>query len=315
MFNLPENLQSFIISKMASLDLDFVPWKELVMVLILCTFMFLINHILQNILENIFIRAIKHYKIISKGIFKGAIPDADISVPTISTLSKLMSYTFVIISFIASSKILGFNNKEILYVFGALGIVLSIMAQQILTNFASGIIILLENNIRIGDTIEVDNLVSNPKTILGIVSAIKSRCTIILTPDGQEIIVPNTKLINDPVVNLTLTQPFRRIHISFYIKEINRYKDIKDSVLQSLHSNPLCLQMPVPPDIWITMIEAVGIRCELVVWINQRKLTMPPKAALYEIIFASMNKIQAQSLKDSMAIAISTSPNSMLYSE
>jgi small-conductance mechanosensitive channel len=89
---------------------------------------------------------------------------------------------------------------------GALGVGLGFGLQNIVNNFVSGLILLVERPIHVGDTIDVGGM-------LGTVRRMGSRSSTVLTPQGAEVIVPNSTLISNQVVNWTLSSPWRRVDV------------------------------------------------------------------------------------------------------
>jgi len=89
---------------------------------------------------------------------------------------------------------------------GALGVGLGFGLQNIVNNFVSGLILLFERPIHVGDTVEVGGLV-------GIVRRIGARSSTIVTLQGAEVIVPNSNLLSNQVINWTLSSQWRRVDV------------------------------------------------------------------------------------------------------
>jgi potassium-dependent mechanosensitive channel len=112
---------------------------------------------------------------------------------------------------------------------GALGVGLGFGLQNIVNNFVSGLILLVERPVHIGDTIDVGGLV-------GAVRRIGARSCTVLTPLGAEVIVPNTNLISNQVVNWTLSSQWRRVDIPVgvaYGTDIVRLIEMLEAVAKS----------------------------------------------------------------------------------
>ncbi len=95
---------------------------------------------------------------------------------------------------------------------GALGIGLGLGLQTIAKQFASGLILLLEKTVKVGDRVEVGPLQGNP--IQGDIVTIRSRATWVRTNDNVVIIVPNSEFIEQRVTNFTLNDRNVRINVS-----------------------------------------------------------------------------------------------------
>lgn len=122
---------------------------------------------------------------------------------TITTLLKYATFSIALVAFLGS---LGFEWNKLQWLVAALGVGLGFGLQEIFANFVSGLIVLFERPIRIGDTITIGNL-------SGTVSKIRIRATTIIDFDRKEIIVPNKTFVTDQLVNWSLTDPITRITI------------------------------------------------------------------------------------------------------
>ena len=122
------------------------------------------------------------------------------------TISRLTSYIVIAIGAVIASAAAGFDISKITIVIGALGVGIGFGLQNIVNNFVSGLILLFERPIRVGDTLEYDDT-------RAVVETIGMRASIVTTRDGAEIIVPNADLISQKVVNWTLSNDRRRMEI------------------------------------------------------------------------------------------------------
>ena len=121
----------------------------------------------------------------------------------ISMVVKVVIVTFgVYIALMAA----GFDLSKFSLMAGALGVGIGFGLQTIIYNFVSGLILVFERPINVGDTIEVESLV-------GIVKRIGMRSSNVRTYDGAEVIVPNGNLIANQVINWTLSDEKRRLEI------------------------------------------------------------------------------------------------------
>jgi potassium efflux system protein len=122
---------------------------------------------------------------------------------------------------------------------GALGVGVGFGLQNIVNNFASGLILLFERPIRVDDVVEVAGLV-------GTVKRIGARSSTITTGQGAEVIVPNSNLLSNQVINWTLSSPWRRVEIPVGVA----YGSDPDAILKLLTSvateNPGVMNEPPP---------------------------------------------------------------------
>ncbi len=145
-------------------------------------------------------------------------------VPT--AVSTISSYTIFVVGFIIALSTLGVSLQEFALIGGALGVGIGFGIRNIVANFISGIIMLFERPVQIGDTIEIN------KT-MGKVQSIGSRATAIKTFDGSEVLVPNADFISADVTNWTLSDERRRaillIKVDFH-SDIEKVLEIMGSV-------------------------------------------------------------------------------------
>jgi len=155
---------------------------------------------------------------------------------TITTLLKYVIFSIALVTFLSS---LGFEWSKLQWLVAALGVGLGFGLQEIFANFVSGLIILFERPIRIGDTITIGNL-------SGTVSKIRIRATTIIDFDRKEIIVPNKTFVTDQLVNWSLTDPVTRITIKVgfaYGSDLDKARLV---LTQAAKENPRVMVDPEP---------------------------------------------------------------------
>jgi potassium efflux system protein len=148
-------------------------------------------------------------------------------------------YIVVTVGIISVLNIIGWNWSQIQWLVAALSVGLGFGLQEIVANFVSGLIILFERPIRVGDTVTVG-------TLSGTVSRVRIRATTITDWDRKEIIVPNKAFITEQVVNWTLADPITRVVVPVgiaYGSDVELAHKVMEDVLRSL---PLVLDEPQP---------------------------------------------------------------------
>ena len=121
-------------------------------------------------------------------------------------ISTIAYYVLLILVALAALSVAGVELNKFTVLTGALGVGLGFGLQNIVNNFVSGLILLFERPIHVGDTVEVGGLV-------GSVRRIGARSSTILTFQGAEVIVPNSNLISNQVINWTLSSQWRRVDV------------------------------------------------------------------------------------------------------
>ncbi len=141
---------------------------------------------------------------------------------------------------------------------GAVGVGVGFGLQNIASNFISGLVILAERPITVGDRVEVAG-------IAGQVQHIRARSTVIVTNDNITMIVPNTKFIDSPVTNWTYGDPRVRFRIPIgvaYGSDVNR---VREALIAAAREHPAALADPAP-SVFLDKFGDSTIDFELVVW-------------------------------------------------
>ena len=125
------------------------------------------------------------------------------------TLSRLTHYTIVIIAIFVALTSVGIDFTSLALVATALSVGIGFGLQSIVNNFVSGIIILFEHSLRVGDYVELDT------GLTGTVKAINVRSTLINTNDNIDIVVPNSEFVSTRLTNWTLAERILRVRIPF----------------------------------------------------------------------------------------------------
>jgi len=144
---------------------------------------------------------------------------------------------------------------------GAVGVGVGFGLQNIASNFISGLVILAERPITIGDRVEVAG-------ITGQVQQIRARSTVIRTNDNIAMIVPNTKFIDSPVTNWTYGDPRVRFRIPVGVAYGSNIARVREALLAAGHENPNTLKDPAP-SVFLNKFGENSIDFELVVWSSE----------------------------------------------
>jgi small-conductance mechanosensitive channel len=200
--------------------------------------------------------ALTHYSTIRTGVKKSLI----------YRIHRLIHYALMTIGLFLALSVIGFDFSKFIIVAGALGVGIGFGLQSIANNFISGIIILFESYLKIGDIIELQ---SGQK---GEILEINFRSTTIRTFDGTDLLIPNSELINKEVTNWTLGDFYRRIHVPFS----TAYGTDKEFVAKLIeegaktHSITICRPIKSDPKVSLVKLGDSGLEFELVVWVEAR---------------------------------------------
>ena len=153
--------------------------------------------------------------------------------------TTLLSYTLVGIGFVTTLSTLGVSWDRLQWLVAALSVGLGFGLQEIFANFISGLIILFEKPVRIGDVVTIGNL-------SGTVSRIRIRATTITDFDRKDIIVPNKTFITGQLVNWSLTDTVTRVTIKVGVAYGSDLEKVRALLLQAANENPRVLKDPQP---------------------------------------------------------------------
>ena len=176
-------------------------------------------------------------------------------------LSSLLNYIILTLGFLLAIGAVGIDLTKMTVLAGAFGVGLGFGMQSIVNNFVSGLILLFERPIHVGDIIEVGDLT-------GEVSRIGIRASMVRTYLGAEIIVPNAQLTTERVINWTLSDRRRRIDLAVgvdYGSPPERVVEVLESVARN---HPAILKDPVPQAVFIKFDDS-SINFELRAWTSQ----------------------------------------------
>jgi small-conductance mechanosensitive channel len=165
---------------------------------------------------------------------------------------------------------------------GAVGVGVGFGLQNIASNFISGLVILAERPITIGDRVEVAG-------VAGQVELIRARSTVIRTNDNIAMIVPNTKFIDSPVTNWTYGDPRVRFRVPVGVAYGSDVNKVRDALIAAGTSNPHVLHDPAP-SVFLKQFGESSIDFELVVWSSE--MSHRPSRFKSDLNFAIEEKLR-----------------------
>jgi len=172
-------------------------------------------------------------------------------------LISLLFAILQVLAVLATMQVLGIQMTIFAALIGGIGIAAGLALSGTLQNFTSGILILLLKPFRVGDTIIAQGQE-------GIVTSIQIFYTIIVTYDNKDAIIPNGKLSNDLIINIS-QEGKRRMDLDIKLPFIIDYKQAEKTAQQTLSNSPSLLKDP-SPRIGISLIEADGYHLTINVW-------------------------------------------------
>ncbi|MFH0729074.1 MAG: mechanosensitive ion channel domain-containing protein [Pseudomonadota bacterium] len=217
---------------------------------------------LALVLSALFVLYLSHFiSWVACGLLESEIfPRIEVDRGAGKSVTKLLNYFLVFIGLLIGMGMLGINLKSFAVLGGALGIGVGFGLQTIVNNFISGLILLFERPVKVGDRIEVS-------TQTGIVKEIGLRSTLIETMDRSELIVPNSKLVSETVTNWTHTGTVARLKIPVRVAYGSDMDAVTDALIAAAMANPRVMAKPEP----VALIQGFGeynLILELRVWVS-----------------------------------------------
>jgi small-conductance mechanosensitive channel len=193
-------------------------------------------------------------------------------------MGTIFRYVLMVIGFMVILQFLGVDLTGLTIIISALGVGVGFGLQNITNNFVSGIIILFERPIKIGDRIEVGN-------VTGDVVKISMRSTTVITNDNISIIVPNSEFISSTVINWSHTDRNVRFNIPVGVSYKSDPEKVEKILLEVAEQNDGVLNNPAP-DVLIDGYGDSSIDFTLRVWtINYITQPLVLKSQLYYSAF------------------------------
>ena len=186
-------------------------------------------------------------------------------------LARITRYLVWIVGTLIGLRYLGLDLTNLALVGGAIGVGIGLGLQNIFSNFISGIILLVERTLKVGDFVDLQS------GVMGRVTEIGMRYTRITTNDLVDIVVPNSEFINGRVTNWSFNENCRRIHIPFGVAYGSDKNKVKEAVLKAVDSIPGSISNDPKrrPEVWLIQFADSSLNFELVVWVEHALMISP----------------------------------------
>ena len=175
-------------------------------------------------------------------------------------LSKISRISLVVLAFIFAISSMGIDLTALAVFGGAIGVGLGFGLQKVVSNFISGVILLLDKSIKPGDVIEISNT-------YGKINKLAARYTSVISRDGREHLVPNEDIITQPVINWTFSNSSVRRHLPVNVSYNADIEQAMDLMLQAASETTRVIKSP-EPRVLIKGFGDNGIDLELRMWIR-----------------------------------------------
>ena len=188
-------------------------------------------------------------------------------------LGQVAKITLMLAAVFFALSAIGVNLTALTVFTGALGVGIGFGMQAIFSNFISGVIILFEKSVKVGDFIELQSGVT------GLVREINIRATLVTTNDNVDILVPNEEFIKAQVINWTLKETRRRMHVPFGVAYGSNKELVRQAGLEAAAEVPWTYTSSEArkPQVWLVGFGDSALDFELVVWLTDEAVMRPAR--------------------------------------
>jgi len=196
------------------------------------------------------------------------------------TISSLLHYGVLLLGFLLAIAALGIDLNKVTILAGAFGVGLGFGLQGMVNNFVSGLIVLLERPMHVGDAIQMGD-------VAGEVRRIGIRSTTVQTAEGADVIVPNASLVAEKVTNWTLSRHVRRVDVPVGVA----YGTPPEKVLELLRgvaaAHPHVAARPAPEALFLEFADG-ALKFELRAWTDHFDRWLTIKSDLNIAVYAAL---------------------------
>lgn len=197
---------------------------------------------------------------------------SDRSRQAIYLLERLAGYGIIVVGIMSALSAAGLNLSSLTVFAGALGIGVGLGLQGVVKEFVSGLFLIFDRMVSVGDYIEIEDI-----GIRGAIMEIGPRATRVRTNDNVNVLVPNSRFIEQPVTNWTMKGDTRRIHVPFTVAYGSDRGQVRDAVLAAARASPFTLPETEArkSQVWLVAFGDRGLAFELVVWPTRDAVKRP----------------------------------------
>lgn len=179
------------------------------------------------------------------------------TVEVVSKIFQILLFSLIFIMVMGAAKV---PMSGLVMIFSAMSLGIGLGLQPVAANFVSGMIILFDRSVRVGDFVSLDDGRE------GFVDAINMRSTTVETTDGKDIMVPNTTFIENAYENWTHKDPRQRYEVYFTVAYDTDIDKLEEIVIPIFNDHPSVLQEPEQPDLELREFGASGINFAVEFW-------------------------------------------------
>ncbi|MFZ0391067.1 MAG: mechanosensitive ion channel domain-containing protein [Calditrichia bacterium] len=247
-------LKSIVNFQLFTVNNTHITVSSLFVFIIMLTLLSLLARFLSNLMANKFLARLR----MSQG--------------TLYTMKRITFYSLVLLSIIISLNFIGIDLSGLTVIFGLLSVGIGFGLQNITSNFISGIILLFERPIKVGDRVTVGDTV-------GDVVAINMRATTIRSLQNISIIVPNSEFISSRVVNWSHMDPKVRLDVEVGVSYLSDLDKVLKALSEVAEENKDVLERPAPQVMHMGFGDSAW-NMQLRVWIRSPKIIFEVRSSI-----------------------------------
>lgn len=189
------------------------------------------------------------------------IRESDSFTPSVKVLLNKLSKTllYILVIFVTLSS-LGVDLSSFAFLGGAIGVGLGFGLQKIVSNYISGIIILLDKSVKPGDVIEIND-------VYGRIKSQETRFVSLVTRAGKEYLIPNESFITNQVINWSYSDDLVRLEAKVGVSYKSDIHQVRDLLLQAVNEKDRVVEYP-PPVCLLTEFGSSSVNFEIRFWIK-----------------------------------------------
>jgi small-conductance mechanosensitive channel len=203
-------------------------------------------------------------------------------------LSSLARYSVLFFGFLLALAAGGFSLDRVAFLAGGLGVGIGFGLQNVVNNFVSGLILLFERPVQVGDSVQLAD-----QSLFGTIRRIGIRASVVRTWDGAEVIVPNGDLVSSVVTNWTLSDRERRLTVFIGVAYGSDPERVLEILREAAASQENILENPAP----LALFKGFGdssLDFELRVWVRDFDVGLSSRSALMVAISRSLREAEIE---------------------
>lgn len=190
--------------------------------------------------------------------------------PAFYAIGRIGHYLIILVATLVVLQSVGLNFASLTVVAGAIGLGVGLGLQSVVNNFVSGLLLLFERSVKVGDFIALES------GLQGTVQSINVRSTVLTTNDNLSVVVPNSFFTSNILTNWTMNDASRRVHVPFGVAYGSDKELVKRAVLEAADRvDQVPRDAQNAPQVWLVGFGDSSLDFELVVWVGREAVHRP----------------------------------------